>query len=412
MEADSELSKVTSQEFLGRGLEREIANFNGVSISLPETPWMPTHAGVEIRVGDPTSSSLVLENKNTVDSQELLKIGRVAVVSAEVAEIFAEAGDPNHPDWYDKPWFNLNFNSHLGLSKVKNFMAQVYLRARTMGQMRSLKPKREYTDESDKWSNPYWTPPIPVDYPLNPFDRRPYDKDLQTTVTNDIAEHFSEKLTEEKLSKVRLFREDDGSSSLIENFEFRINEGNYPVWQIGDYLIVTQDNPLVDREDGLHLVVIFRGEQQGEGERFSFHWRDPRRIAEMAIIAVAASKIITNSGYAGNAFDKAYIHFNANWSLGFALPAEEQHEIMDRGSVGPGKWPGSKEDQTVPGPNAHPHIQLLKEGHEFNLPVSGKRHSQKPRNRQNDDEIHELKELLNNHLTPLINVLQGKNLFE
>lgn len=168
---------------------------------------------------------------------------------------------------------------------------------------------------------------------------------------------------------------------------------------------------MVDRKDGIHLVLIFRGEQQDSEERFNFHWRDPRRIAEMSIISAAASKIITKNGYAGNNFDKSYIHLNANWSLSYAIPKSEHDQIMDKGSFGPGKWP----EENVPAPNAHPHIQVIKEDdlnghHELNLSFSGDIHRRNSKERQSDQKIKTLKNLLNQNLTPLVEALQNKSL--
>jgi len=99
----------------GVGDSEVIFEHKGVNIGIPEKPWMPTRAGIEVRVWGSNSDSLVEDKIGTPDlSSELLRVGKVTMISAEVAGIFSEADDPKNPDWYDKPWFNLNFNSHLG----------------------------------------------------------------------------------------------------------------------------------------------------------------------------------------------------------------------------------------------------------------------------------------------------------
>lgn len=391
----------------------ELLHVAGAHVVLPEKPWMPTHAGIEIRIEDPAASGIIGTHiGNTADSvRELIKAARVGVLGAEMAKIFSEADDPENPDWYDKPWFNLNINSQLGNDRFDHLVAQVYLRARTLGQTEGMKGRREYDHTSNFWSNPYWTVPIPVDDPLNPDDRRPYDRDVKERIQKRIQSYAASGRAQEVL-KTSLFVEEDGKNSLDTTFPFQIGKGNYPVWQMGDYLIVTQDNPLVDRKDGVHMVLIYRGEQQDESRRYSFLWRDPRRIAEMTAIAAATSRVVSAHGYAGNTFDKSYLHMNANWSLDFALPEKEHDPIMDKGSVGPGKWPGPKDSQTVPGPNAHPHIQLLKPGHSFDLALSPRLHQKRIKDRQTDDEIASLQDLLHQRLTPLVVALQGKTLSE
>lgn len=356
-----------------------LSSIASVTVTLPEKPWMPTHSGVEIRVGDKSTHSLA-EKGNEDLPTEVLKIGRAAVLASEIARVFSETEDPKNPDWYDKPWINLNLNSHLGGERLDYAYWQIYLRARTLGQTRGLMSRAEYRDFTDRWSNPYWTVPIPVDYPLNPADRVPYEKDLAIRVEHQVEDHIDSREIESKLRDITLFTDKGGKDYLEETFPFTVSQGNYPVWELGEYMIVTQDNPLVDRGKGVHLVLIYKGEQQGQEERFAFPWRDPRRLAEMSIIATAVAKIIAGEGYSGKKFDKTYVHLNANWSLGSALPEEERKaidrevgsDLMNRGSiVGDEKWPGlSQEGQRAPGPNIHPHIQVLKEGCDLDLPLS------------------------------------------
>lgn len=388
----------------------ELLRADSTRIILPAKPWMPTHAGIEIRVEDPQAGRLVGGHAaSDTMTEELLHAARVGVMGAEMAGVFAEVADPTSPDWYDKPWFNLNFNSRLGKEPFDHLVAQIYLRARTMGQMEG-KARSEYDHESNYWSNPYWTVPIPVDAPLNFSDRVPYEPYITQSVGNRINGYASTGKMEQVLAS-QLFTEADGSNSLEKSFTFAIGKGNYPVWQMGDYLIVTQDNPLVDREDGIHMVLIYRGEQEGPEKRYSFLWRDPRRIAEMTAIAVATSKIVTAQGYAGNTFDSSFVHMNANWSLAQPVAENdpEKNALMEHQASGPGSWP-EKEGKIADPPNAHPHIQLLKPGHEFDLAFSPRLHRKKIKARQTDAEIAALSDLLSAQLTPQIRQLAGKTL--
>lgn len=416
---------LTPLEIYGSNLENAesgemVYKKDNITVQVPKEPWMPTHGGVELRVECADCPPLVATEAGgrQLDS-ELLTVGRMSIISAEIAKVFSEADDTENPDWYNKPWFNVNINSQLQGERFPHLVFQVYIRPRTMGYMRGLRGREDRQEPGDEHSNPYWGPPIPVDYPLNPDDRGPYAPELLEKIKTSVGEHLHnlEQATSHELRQVRLFTDENGSNTLEKDFDFKCDPPNHRVWQKGDYLLVTQDNPLVARKDGVHLVLIYRGEQQGERERFGFHWRDPRRIAEMTIIASAVSAIVTQHGYAGHRFDKSYIHLNANWSLDYALPEEERHEIMDFGSFGWGKWPGSGKQ---PPPNAHPHIQLLREKdgegeHDLVLSPSPGRHDElspkpgEPNERvQTPEEITALSELLDRELTPLLMSLQGK----
>lgn len=378
------------------------------AVILPEKPWLPAHAGLELDVVSQTARPLADKEfmaPETVN-QDLLAVGRTTLLSAESMRVFAEAENPDEPDWYDKPWFNLNFNSHLEGKPLDRFAAQAYIRSRTLGQARAIKTRSEHSEESDAWSNPYWAVPVPVDEPLDRDDRQPYPAELKEQVRQQLAAGLSHSPVE--LSSLKLFTDPNGANTLETDFPFAIHKGNYPVWQKGDYLLVTQDNPLVDGREGIHLVLIYRGEQEDESQRFSYHWREPRRIAEMAIISVAASRILLRSDYANNQLDQAYIHLNANWSLAPALPEEQHHPVMDKGSFGPGKWPGTSGSQTLPGPNAHPHIQLIRTGHQLNLGFSPAIHQRQVNERQSDQEIEQIRDIFERELTPTILALQGQ----
>lgn len=218
----------------------EILKIDQYSAILPEKPWMPTHSGLEIRVSSSDLTKQVTKERLNEEKavEELKKIGAVAVISAGIAEVFSEADDPQNPDWFDKPWFNLNFNSHLGGQEFSQLTSQVYLRARTLGQSRGMKNRTKYQERGDEWNNPYWAVPIPVDYPINPQDRQPYSQELQTEAQNRI--HLQKDKISETLNQITLFTEPDGTNTLLTDFPFEINKGNYPVWQKGDYLLVTQ----------------------------------------------------------------------------------------------------------------------------------------------------------------------------
>lgn len=442
----------------GKGLPHgeTITSIGNIDIVLPENPWMGTHTGVELEVINKRAEPLATNTKDL--TTELLEVGKTAVIAAEVGGAFSEVDNPrdnNSSAWYDKPWVNLNINSDLAGDSFPNLTMQVYLRPRTLGQAQ-LKTRDEITrnilkarerakgvedeelakgikveQESQGWTHPMHTIPIPVDEPLNPYDRVPYDENIQKKAKTALGENFQGRIAK-KIQNVKLFTDENGNNTLKTTYDFKTGKGNYVVWQCGDYMLVTQDTPLVDRKHGVHLVLIGRGEQQRSldpslDQGYSFLWRNPRLVAEMAVIAAAISKIVTTYGYAGSEFDRSYDHLNSNWSLGPATPDEEQKEIggyptltkpgadpqhpTDFPSRAPGKWPGPE----VLSPNAHFHIQIIKKDtqkqkHQLDLAFSGPMHNRKNTDRQTDNEISALNNLLNEKLTPVINNLQGKTL--
>lgn len=161
---------------------------------------------------------------------------------------------------------------------------------------------------------------------------------------------------------------------------------------------------------------------KGEAERFAFFWQDPKRLAEMAIVSAAISNAVVAHGLAGSNYDKAYIHANANWSLSHGLRPEERNSEMEFGTIGTEtdpqgnpverKWPENPKGEK--GLNIHPHIQLLKEGHDLDLPPSGKRAGETVSERPAllSSEANELRELLAREVTPLLQSMSGKSINE
>lgn len=391
--------------------------WEGIHAVIPDRPWLTTYNGTELRTVSEQGPPLVSNYEDVTDlARQVSEVARTSLIAAEIAGVFAEVSDAEKPDWYGKQWFNLNINSHLGGQKLNKLTNQVYLRPRTRGQV----PIENQPFDPDT-AHPAWGVPVPVRDIVDSTDKYPYSAEEKFALQETLATHFDGSKFDSGVAihETPLFTDEEGQSSLDSTFDFQIGKGNYPVWSLGEYLLVTQDNPLVDREDGVHLVLIYRGEQQGPEERFNFPWRDMRRTAEMITIAAAASKILTKHGYADRELDKSYIHMNANWSLGSATypdhPSNESDVMWNGQMHSPTRWPGADASAGIPAPNIHPHIQLLRrnEGgqeHDLFLPATPDQHARQIKAGQTNEEIAALRDVLGPELTELVALYQGKTL--
>ena len=121
-----------------------------IQVQIPEKPWMPTHGGTELRVECADCPPLVAtETGERQLASELLTVGRMSIISAEIAKVFSEADDTENPDWYNKPWFNVNINSQLQGERFPHLVFQVYIRPRTMGYMRGLRGREDRQEPGD-----------------------------------------------------------------------------------------------------------------------------------------------------------------------------------------------------------------------------------------------------------------------
>lgn len=413
-----ELAQSAKSELdVARGVE--IMALEDVRVETPVVPWMPTNAGDEIRVRTQDEQRLLapeLADDPQRMMKHLAKVGKQAIIAAEVSSAYAIDAPMGSDDWHDAPWFNININSHLGGKEFTELTSQIYLRDRAM------------QSGQEKTGNPYWSLPIPPEYPLSDSDRRPYDEarvdSIRTKVTSKVAEKQPDI---EKAENAKLFFDEEvGTSSFEDSYNFDTGPGRVMVWQGDGYQAFTGDkDALVSREDGMHLILISKYEQlanKGEAERFAFFWQDPKRLAEMAIISAAISNAVVAHGLRGEKYDKAYIHANANWSLSHGLRPEERNPDLEFGTIGTEtdaqgnplerKWPENPKGEK--GLNVHPHIQILKVGHDINLPPSGRSAGATASERPAllPEEATELRAMLEREVTPLLQSMSGKSIKE
>lgn len=397
----------------------EILAQEDMRVETPVIPWMPTNAGDEIRVRTQGEEKLLatdLVGDLKQMASHLAKVGKQAIIAAEVSSAYAVDAPISSDTWHDAPWFNININSHVGGKEFPELTSQIFLRDRAM------------QSGQEKTSNPYWTLPIPPEYPLSQSDRRPYDEARIDSIRSKVSAKVDQKQPDiEKAENGKLFFDEEmGTSSFEDSYNFDTGPGRVMIWQGDGYQAFTGDkDALVSREDGMHLILISKYEQmanKGEAERFAFFWQDPKRLAEMAIISAAISNAVVAHGLAGEKYDKAYIHANANWSLSHGLRSEERNPDLEFGTIGTEtdaqgnpeqrKWPENPKGEK--GLNVHPHIQILKEGHDINLPPSGKNAGATASERPAllPEEAAELRALLEREVTPLLRSMSGKSIKE
>ncbi|PIT97438.1 hypothetical protein COT77_01430 [Candidatus Berkelbacteria bacterium CG10_big_fil_rev_8_21_14_0_10_41_12] len=413
----SEQKRVQAEEEIKPG--QEILYFEDTSIEVPNIPWMPSHEGPEIRVR--TSGERNLLAPDLVDNPNLMRrhlaaIGEQAVVATKTAESYGIDAPIKSQEWHNAPWFNLNLNSHLGGVPFQELISQVYIRERRL---------QSGTEIS---SSPYWSTPIPVDAPLAPTDRRPYSQERVEEIKDEVKSEFDDSGAEAEstLGAKLFFNPETGRSAFETNYDFEVSDSVNLLWEADAFMVFTGKNDaLVSREDGMHLILISKYEQlahKGEAERFSLFWQDPKMMAEMSIITAAIANIVAHYGLNGEKYDKAYIHMNANWSLSNALPPEERIAELEFGTIGTEvdekgnplrrKWPENLEGER--GLNVHPHIQILKEGHDLNLPPSARNAGETVQKRPSltQEQVQELRELLDKELTPLLMGMSGRSIKE
>lgn len=225
LQAESERSKKSELD-VARGKELQVVD--GVSIETPIVPWMPSNGGDEIRIRSHQKAKLLateLAGNSQAMAQHLAEIGRQAILAAEVSSAYAVDAPIESDEWHDAPWFNLNINSHLGGKEFEELTSQIYLRER------SMKSGQETT------GNPYWSLPIPADYPLSQSDRRPYDERRIESIKDRVVNKIREKIQEiGNAENAKLFFDEETGRSSFENpYQFDMGTGRVMIWEGDGY---------------------------------------------------------------------------------------------------------------------------------------------------------------------------------
>lgn len=132
--------------------------------------------------------------------------------------------------------------------------------------------------------------------------RREYNEaELGQLETIFNSEEFKNKVAAVKT--VELFTEENPEKQSFDP----LPDSDIILWEFGGYQLVTQKNPLVDPEEGIHMVLKLRPESHNP-------WDNPRQTLEALAIGIGISRFLRNTKALGEIGD-AYLDFNANWSM-------------------------------------------------------------------------------------------------
>lgn len=155
---------------------------------------------------------------------------------------------------------------------------------------------------------------------------------------------------------------------------FEPNDTDTALWQFGGYQLVTQKTPLVDSDEGIHMVLKLLPESHAP-------WDNPKQALEAYAIGLGIIRLLKNTKALGDIGD-AYLDMNANWSM-----TRKREELSGRSS--------DEIKQTIQrDTRTHLHIQLEKMTAAWEIPPApGIFTENKP---QSPEAIEEIKDILNN----------------
>ena len=105
------------------------------------------------------------------------------------------------------------------------------------------------------------------------------------------------------LDSIELFTD---PNPLSESFE--PNDSDIVLWEFGGYQLVTQEIPLVDAKEGIHMVLKLRPEPHTP-------WDNPKQTLEAYAIGIGVARLLRDTESLGDIGD-VYLDMNANWSMG------------------------------------------------------------------------------------------------
>ncbi len=160
---------------------------------------------------------------------------------------------------------------------------------------------------------------------------------------------------------------------------FEPNETDMVLWEFGGFQLVTQKTPLVDADEGMHMVLKLLPESHAP-------WDNPQQALEAYAIGLGIIRLLKNTRALGDIGD-AYLDMNANWSM-----TRKREELS-------GKSSDEIKQAIQRDTKTHLHIQLEKMTAAWEIPPApGTFKENRP---QSKEAIEEIKGILNNPDTGL-----------
>lgn len=197
--------------------------------------------------------------------------------------------------------------------------------------------------------------------------RREYEEDELKTLREIFSSPDFIKQVEGS-KNIELFTEENPKPQVFEP-----NDSDMVLWEFGGYQLITQKVPLVDSQEGIHMVLKLRPEPHTP-------WENQRQALEAIAISIGVSRLLKNTQGLGEIGD-VYLDMNANWSMTRKSKLKETMSMED------------VKAEIQKDTRAHLHIQLEKMTASWELPPApGTFKENAP---QSQETIEEIRSILN-----------------